>query len=104
MPHHHEFDILLENGKRVDVKAASRTMKPPSSKCYPFYSFGTKKPERGNYCDFFICVVVPTVDLFIIPFDDAGRDSIRLIHPPHKRVSKYFQYHNRFDLLKGSYE
>jgi hypothetical protein len=67
MPHHHEFDILLENGKRVDVKAASRTMKPPSSKCYPFYSFGTKKPERGNYCDW-ICLLFRLTTREGIPF------------------------------------
>jgi len=99
MPHMHQFDILLDNGKRVDVKAASKPLNPPSAKGSPFFVFGTKKPRRGNYCDFFICVVVETVDLFIIPFDEAPKDMIRLTWPKNKKPSKYYQYHNRFDLL-----
>jgi DNA-binding CsgD family transcriptional regulator len=109
MPPSHPFDILLENGKRVDVKSAHKALQPPSQR-YPFYWFSLKKDIRGEYADFFILAVVASGyidELYVVPNSAILRGShgIRIgALPPEQRKSKkgskYSKYLNRFDLLK----
>jgi len=102
MPVRNAFDILLSNGRRIDVKASFRKMSPPSQ-FGSYYSFATRKAKRGDYCDFFILVIVPTMDMFVVP-NEAVKSKCEQIHmdwPAHARSSKFHKYLNRFDLLEG---
>lgn len=94
MPHHHPFDILLNNGIRVDVKSSSKTLSG-------LYKFQIKKVTRGEYADFFILVPTNTKDMFVVPGNKAPDYGIFISWPPKNSRSKYAQYLNRFDLLKG---
>ena len=99
MPHFHPFDILLENGLKVDVK---------SSECRQLgrtygYHFNTGEDRRGeNYADFFICVLRETMEMFVIPATETRGNGtpIRFMFPPSKKPSKFHQYHEAWDLLK----
>lgn len=97
MPHHHPFDILVGNGKRLEVKSSFKMMKPKSAKC-AYYSFNTGRKSRIGNCDFFALVIVPTMDIFIVPSSEVTYQ-IHIIYPA-KTKTKWEQYHNRFDLLK----
>lgn len=99
MPNFHPFDMLLDNGLKVDVKSSnpiSCSVKTSQ------YSFRTRKYEKGNYCDFFILYLIDVKEFFVVPDSVAG-GIIRFAFPEaiHGRKSKWLQYHNRFDLLKG---
>jgi hypothetical protein len=97
MGHHHPFDILLNNGVRVDVKSSSLKTYPrwPT----PVYNFVPKSKRRGRYCDFFILVCQDTNDMFVVPYEDA-KETIRFAWPKYYRASHWHKYHNRFDLLR----
>jgi hypothetical protein len=99
MPHNHIFDILLDNGKSIDVKSAD----PGTiSKTSPVYSFSTGVYRKGNYCDFLILVLRDVNEYFVVPTEEA-EGIIRFCwpKPSRGRKSKWLQYHNSFDLLKG---
>jgi transcriptional regulator with XRE-family HTH domain len=100
MPHHHPFDILLGNGTRIDVK--SSRPQNNSKTISPLYNFSTKKQIKKDFCDFFILFLFGENQFFIVPFKDA-KTLIRFCYPKTNkgRQSKWNQYHNRFDLLKG---
>jgi hypothetical protein len=99
MPHQHPFDILLQNGKRVDVKS---TDPAAISRNSPIYSFTTGTYRKGNYCDFLILVLRDVTEYFVVPIDDA-KGIIRFCWPETSfgKKSKWLRYHNRFDLLKA---
>lgn len=99
-PTSHSFDILLENGSRVDVKSSNPMN---SSKCVsPEYTFKTGKYTKGDYCDFLILVLRDVKEFFVVPTKKAG-GIIRFCWPgpDHGKRSKWLEYYNRFDLLKG---
>lgn len=98
MPHKHPFDILLWNGKRVDVKSCYKKIKPKSQAGNGYYSVHIDRSRRGEYADFLIVLIVPENVYFVIPFDVAT-DQIRLIYPESAKKSKFSVYINRFDLL-----
>lgn len=96
----HPYDIHLENGLRVEVLSASPM--------YPFpdlsmYSFNTRQDKKGRFCDFFICVTSDTLNVFVIPSRLTRVNSpIRFCFPKdYGKISKWLQYHGRFDLLEG---
>jgi Sigma-70, region 4 len=99
MPHHHPFDILLGNGKRIDVKSATHKVSPKSQN-YSFYTIRINKKERGHYADFFIIYIVPENMFLVIPFDDTPEDYLRFFYPKKRRKSKFLVFKDRFDLLK----
>lgn len=102
MPHHHPFDILLDGGKKVEVKTAfSEFVSNPKQKSTQ-YRFGVGKNKKGNFCDFFICYIEPTGDFFIIPNKKIGMiDSLYITWPTQARSwAGWEEYHNRWDLLK----
>lgn len=94
----HPFDILLSDGKRVDVKSSATPIKPPSSR-YGYYVFDTRQKKKGSYCDFFILVVHETMDMYIIPAPQAPAGQIR-IASPRKKKSKFDKFLNNYDLMK----
>ncbi len=99
MPHFHCFDILLDNGIKVDVKSSDpMTTTKTISSCY---TFQTKKGVKGNYCDFLILYLRDVQEYFVVPMKDAG-NIIRFCFPEPDwgKKSKWHQYHNRFDLLR----
>jgi hypothetical protein len=102
MPYGHPFDILTDCGKRIDVKSASKKIKPPSQKAHPYYNISINKKKRGNYADFFV-IVIEMRTVYIIPSKDLSENFgfIRIFYPPNlAKTSKWTQYINRFDLLK----
>lgn len=75
MPHNDIYDIELENGKTIDVKSTYKISYPPSSIGYPFYRFRAYKigvEDKKKYCQYFIFVVVPTGEMYIIPREEVG--------------------------------
>jgi hypothetical protein len=104
MPNNHPFDIQTKDGGRLDVKA--RTVSENSSRETPMYNFNLNQKKRGRYADFFILVISNGKnDFFVIPASETKLNTpIRFCWPPANKgaESKWLQYHNRFDLLKGS--
>ena len=99
MPHRHTFDILLDNGIKVDVKSSNpmKTAKTVSSQ----YTFRTKKYEKGRYCDFLILYLNDVNEFFVVPLNKC-KGIIRFCFPEPDmgKKSMWLQYHNRFDLLE----
>lgn len=94
------YDIHLENGNRLCVLSASQLFLPNIYS--PLYSFNTRQDVKGRFCDFFICVTSDTLNVFIIPAMKTRMNSpIRFCYPKdHGKISKWVQYHGRFDLLE----
>jgi hypothetical protein len=97
MPYTHPFDIKTESGLRLEVKVSSARNGVPNR------SFNTCKRARGEYADFFLFVIRETNEIFVVPFGQVStNEEVRFSWPVSKtRKSKYCQYLNRFDLLKG---
>lgn len=100
MSHHHPFDILLENGKRIDVKSSTKKISPKSQRGNSFYSFKIEKTRRGEYADFIILYLFDVNKFFVIPFSEAPKEYIRLQYPPKYKNNVFASYENRFDLLQ----
>ena len=102
MPYRHRFDILLENGKTADVKS-TYVLSTPDSRKHSVYVF--HKQGGIKQADFYICIIMKTKDVFVIPHQDVPKASMIVFPwPPKMNRSKYGKYHNRFDLLRGEYE
>lgn len=104
MAYRHPFDILLNNGLRLDVKSCKHSKGlTVKTKMYSFNLRLDKKPK--DYCDYIICVLVESRDIFVIPLSECRNSHVRFSFPTPNigRVSKWAQYHNRFDLLKTGY-
>lgn len=95
MPHFHAYDILLSNGKTIDVKSAHSIMNPPSSIGYPYYHFPVRK---ADYCDYFIFVVVPEEQYYVVPAWDVKPEN--RITTGTRKTPKWRKYLERWDLLK----
>jgi hypothetical protein len=91
------FDILLENGKTIDVK--SRTHPTPGVSSENFYFFVCVRARKHDkpLPDFWALVIHE--DIFIVPQTAMlPCGAIGFVWPATKRY-KWQQYHNRFDLL-----
>lgn len=100
MPNRHPFDILLDNGLRVDVKHSDCDVSDfPTQNCAsPTYSIANMK--YGEDCDFFIVFVSDAV--FVIPASEVKVDRIRIPYPQTgRKPSKWTQYKDRYDLLSN---
>lgn len=98
MPHHHPFDILTLDGKRIDVKCSTKKYIVKRNKS-EFYRFKIDKKKRGNYADFFVMYIVPENVFLVIPFDDTPRDNLRFNYPV-LRDGKFTKFINNFEVLK----
>ena len=101
MPFHSPFDILLDNGLRVEVKSASKKISPKSQNGYSYYNINIRKLGRGDYADFF-AILIEQKTLFIIPSSEFNKSCshVRIFWPRNTKTSKWEKYINRFDLLK----
>lgn len=93
------FDIILADGRTVEVK--SRFMPSKSTKTENFYFFSIRNAEKP---DFYILVVVDgnDKDVFVVPSEIVASTGVGFCWPATERSrGRITQYHNRFDLLKG---
>lgn len=94
------YSFLLENGNKVQLIACHPVQVP---RCWAkTYSFNTRAEKVGIRCDFFICLCLDTLDMFVVPSDKVRGTGtpIRFSFPPTRHYkSKWLQYHGRFDLL-----
>ena len=101
------FDILLDGKIKIDVKSAHGLI-PKSLKGRlknPRYSFQTRKRKDRKPIDFYFLIIAETKDIFIVPYDvlPEKKDTIIFVWPSDRpTLSKYSQYHNRYDLLEQS--
>jgi hypothetical protein len=96
MPFNHPFDILLGNGKTIDVKTALSPKKSPSQRGHPYYDFRTRKTGNKRF-DFYAFVLYDVKEVYFIPFDEVPvADKFRVAQKPRK----YASYKNAFHLLK----
>lgn len=92
----HGCDIVLDNDKRLDIITAGKKCKPPSQEYY-HYRFHVH-PSRADY---YICYIVPTKELFIIPAKEVGSSGfISISWPTVLKRTRYMKYYNNFDLLR----
>lgn len=97
MPNSHPFDILLANGKRIDVKGTSHKMQPASQKT-PYYHFKIGSNKKIQETDFFILYIEPDDAYYIFPGNMFPSGHARIYHPPLYK-SKFSFYLNNFSLL-----
>ena len=93
------FDIRLESGLRIDVKAPSSLIQSPSQRGYSWYSVSNLK--GGHFCDFFMVMIpnIPKRIIFIVPAHVfKGKNYARFCYPSRYKT-KYDQYRDRYDLL-----
>lgn len=97
-------DIVLHNKKTIDVKTATHSLFPLSARRNgPYYCFHIRKDKKGEYANYYLCVIVPTGDVFVIPAIEIpeNTDQIRICYPPLKKsTTKYNKFLNAFWLLK----
>ena len=102
-------DLVLGNGKKVQVKAAHRVMKGKKS-YYPDYTFAFKswRKKEGKYephglqdVDFAILWAVDDNKFFIIPTDIIRGKYTVQIGLNKRRWSKYMAYESKWELLES---
>ncbi len=77
------FDIILENGKRLQVKTSKKRSNKTRGYAYPVYIFNTwcgRKKYRGienkrwklnkNECDYLVCYAIEDNRFYIIPIEE----------------------------------
>lgn len=103
--HKGSYDILIDHKIRADVKSDFDYSKSPTLHVKSHqWRFQVRKNEKRKDCDFYICVIVPSWDVFIIPSKNIPENvfCIQFCWPTTSpRQSNWQQYHNRFDLLKS---
>jgi hypothetical protein len=100
-PAHTSYDILLENGIKLEVKSAYRNVTPNNSARSHTYKFLVKKNQKGDYCDFFVFYIYKTNSFFVVPNSEIRTISaIYITDPCPKRYKpKWHDFKDRFDLL-----
>jgi hypothetical protein len=94
------FDIVLENGKNVEIRSR---YKPEKLKTKNFYFFPLfEKLQRKNPADIFILVIVKgkDKDCFVIPLSEIPPGGAIGFTWPFVGYSVWPNFHNRFDLLR----
>jgi transcriptional regulator with XRE-family HTH domain len=101
MPYTAPFDIKTRGGLRLEVKTSSKRSGATNRK------FNVGIDARGKYADFFMLVIKETGEIFVVPFEAVTEpQKVTFSYPEtntgmRKPHSRYLQYYNRFDLLKG---
>ncbi len=96
------FDILLDNGIKIDVKASYKKGYTSKKQKSGMYSFHVQKQRKGDYCDFFICYIPDHNIFFVIP--NCEINYVESLYIPWPITSRnwtpWAEYKDRFDLLK----
>lgn len=102
------IDLILANGKRIQIKSATRTK---SYKNYTKYTFSFKswrkqkktyEPHNLEGIDFIILWAIDDNDFFVIPATQIrGKYSVTLTCH-EKEWSRFAKYRNRWNLLGES--
>lgn len=101
MSTHNKYDILA-NGHRIDVKSCYAPLASPSlyiADGSQNWRFSIGKKKRGKYADFFILLIVPLMQTYVVPFDEVP-DEFVVIVSPSKRITKYSKYLENLELLR----
>ena len=102
MKWNHPFDILALGKVRIDVKIANKPI-TASTKNYvsPVWNFLVRQNKR-NDADLYFLLIVPTVDVFIIPSKEIPKEAraIRFCWPTARpKLSKWQNYLDAYDLI-----
>lgn len=93
------FDIILENGRTIDVKYRRSGRRLPSGNEFYFWDFSDVKNKGG--INYIVCVIKKT--FYIIPTEDIpDHGGVGFVYPKSSnwgKQSKWHEYENRFDLL-----
>jgi len=91
------FDLLLNNGIRVEVKASRRNQLVGSE-----YHFTTKSAQRNGGCDFFVCWCFDDDVFYVIPGKrvEGGINITPENSQRESRKDSYKLYKNAWSLLK----
>jgi len=102
------FDIILDSGATVEIKARFKTHKNKYSKNLWFFNIQRNTCAKNKMPDYFILVIVRENKniYFVIPREDVDVKNISFCYPPNTRAKKWVQYQDRFDLLtyENSYQ
>lgn len=102
MTYHHPYDILLDNGLRVEVKASSPEAHPGVTS--PYYKFNTGATWKEDYTDFVVFILLDTEEVFVVPFSRLkGRAAFAFVWPKAGNRGPKLdmnEYHNRWNLLR----
>lgn len=97
------FDIILEDGRTIEIKSRHKSQDTAISKNFYFFCLYHRSRKNAEKADFYILVVVNGKrDVFIIPQSDIPASmAISFCWPAGSYArGKWHKYHNRFDLLK----
>lgn len=108
MPTNHPYNIELADGRRVEVKSRKSTIMRTESGKQNFYFSLFHDSKRNNKAsdraEFFILVLPNDYGLFVVPSCKIPERTkgISFCYPEGEgtRKSKFWQYRDRFDLLK----
>lgn len=93
MPNHSPFDMLLNNGLKIEIKYRSRPHKDSSG----YLRYAVTKSKRKIMPDFYVIVIKE--DLYIIPMDFCGSEISIPVEPIYNRSNKWESVKNNFSLL-----
>lgn len=98
----YSFDILLDNGIKVDVKASYKKGYTSKKQISGMYAFKVRKDKKGDYCDYFICYIPDHNIFFVIPNNKVNYINALYIPWPitSRNWTPWAEYKDRFDLLK----
>lgn len=103
MPNRCQYDIELENGKRIEVKSRTHPEKRHTSDNFYLFICIRERKKFKPLPDFLILVI--NKDIFIIPQNKIPEcGAIGFVWPPNKNHHSkrhWVQYHNQFDLLRN---
>lgn len=104
MPVRHPFDILAENGARIEVKSRFCPMRGDWHIGRSIYAFNVIKGNKlPDYADFYILVIaVEDPVYFVVPVPDVRwQKSLYVTWPRTYENCKYSKYHNAFDAIRN---
>lgn len=101
------IDLIMGNGKKIQVKSARRTKSYSNYKKYT-YSFKSwhkdgsgYKPHELKGVDFIILWAVDNDEFFVIPATEIrGKYSVILTCNPKREWSRYTQFRSQWNLLE----
>ena len=102
MPFGHPYDILLENGRKIEVKYCSKKSFPPTQPG-GWYRFNIGLDRKYGEADFYICVMGDLGDAFVIPRFFLRNSRTLSICWPEKRnthKSKFSDFLNAYESIR----